>query len=91
MTPVHFGSGDAICALSTVNILQEYLAQSGLPYALLLTSAFYENSINFFFYQKQLDGSYVFSDNLGTNPHSWHSVGTIGLTAAGELQAAGQR
>ena len=64
--------------------LQEYLAESGVPYVLLLTSAFYDNLINFTPYQKQPDGSFSFSDNLGTEPHSWHSVDTIGLTAAGE-------
>ncbi|EIE19581.1 N-terminal nucleophile aminohydrolase [Coccomyxa subellipsoidea C-169] len=74
--------GRKIAHFESKAAVAEYLAQSGLPYGLLLTSAFYENSINFFFYQKQPDGSYVFSDNLGTDPHSWHSVGTIGLTAA---------
>lgn len=66
-----------------IGCLQEYLANSGLPYTLLLTSAFYDNMLNFVFYQKQPDGTYAFSDNLGTEPHSWHSAGTIGLTAAG--------
>ncbi len=56
---------------------------SGLPYTLLLGSMFYENMLNFTFYQKQPDGSYAFSDNVGIEPHAWHSVGTIGLTAAG--------
>ena len=65
--------------------MQEYLAKSGLPYALLLTSAFYDNVTGFMMFQKQSDGSCVYSDNLGEAPHSWHSVGTIGLTAAGRM------
>lgn len=63
--------------------MQEYLKKSGLPYTLLLPSMFYENMIAFTFYQKQDDGSYTFSDNIGVGPHAWHSVGTIGLTTAG--------
>lgn len=65
--------------------MQEYLAQSGLSYALLRPCNFYENMINFTFFQPQADGSYAFCDNMGTAPHAWHSVSTIGLTAAGEL------
>lgn len=60
-------------------LLQDYLAMSGLSYALLRPCNFYENMINFTFYQKQDDGPYAFSDNMGTAPHAWHSVSTIGL------------
>ncbi len=65
-------------------MLQEYLAKSGLPHTLLITCMFYDNMLIFTMYQKQADGSYVFSNNMGNEPHGAHSVSTIGQTVAGE-------
>ena len=64
--------------------IEDYLRESGVPYALLLTCMFYENVINFTAYQKAEGGSYMYGDNLGTAPHGWHAVGDIGQSAAGE-------
>jgi hypothetical protein len=63
---------------------QDYLRESGVPFALLRTCMFFENAINFTSYQKGSDGSYVYGDNLGTAPHGWHAVADIGHSAAGE-------
>ena len=62
---------------------QEYLEQSGVPHACLLTSIFFENFLEGMGPRKQEDGSAAFSTNLGTAPHAWHSVIDIGGSAAG--------
>ncbi len=62
--------------------LQDYLKQSGIPHACLLTSAFFDNFIGGMKLQKQGD-AYCWGHNLGTAPHAWHAVGDIGGTTAG--------
>ena len=64
--------------------VQDYLRESGVPFALLRTSMFFENAINFTSYQKAAEGSYVYGDNLGTAAHGWHAVADVGHSAAGE-------
>ena len=63
--------------------MQEYLKESGVPHACLLTSIFFENFLEGMGPRKQEDGSAAFSTNLGTAPHAWHSVIDIGGSAAG--------
>ncbi|CAK0786873.1 hypothetical protein CVIRNUC_010087 [Coccomyxa viridis] len=62
--------------------IKEYLEQSGVPHACLLTSIFFENFLEGMGPRKQEDGSAAFSTNLGTAPHAWHSVIDIGGSAA---------
>ena len=75
--------GNVIPHFQSKAAIEDYLRESGVPYALLLTCMFYENVINFTGYQKTGDGSYMYGDNLGTAPHGWHAVGDIGQSAAG--------
>ncbi|BDA46618.1 NmrA-like family domain-containing protein 1 [Coccomyxa sp. Obi] len=82
-TITHFESKAAVGRSAQV---QEYLKKSGLPYTLVTPSLFYENMIKNTMYQKQPDGSFIFSDNMGIAPHAWHSVSTIGLTVAAVLE-----
>jgi len=74
---------DVLVRLLRAGCLQEYLKQSGVEYILVLTCAFYDNFINLLSFQKQEDGSFVYGDNLGTEPHSWHAAADVGGTVAG--------
>lgn len=68
--------------------LQDYLKETGLNYTLLLASSLYDNMYHFTVYQKDPDGSYTFSYNLGTAPHAWQARADIGPVAAGRMSRA---
>ncbi len=54
-----------------------------MPWTAVITCCFYDNFKTVFPFQRQPDGSRVWSDNLGTKPLPMHAVADIGETAAG--------
>ena len=84
---LHISRIGSVCSqelmqMSLFRCFQDYLKQSGLPHASLLTSAFFDNFLRGFNLQRQGD-AFCWGHNLGTAPHAWHAVGDIGGSAAG--------
>ena len=72
-----------IASAEGILLVQEYLEQSGLPHACLLTSIFFDNFAKLFHYHIQEDGSFVFTNNLGNAPHAWHAAADVGGSVTG--------
>ena len=68
--------------------MQVYLKNSRVPSTVLLTSMFYDSTVTVFPYQKQEDGSYVFTSNAGAKAHPQCATEDIGASAAGLLSLA---
>lgn len=63
---------------------QDYIRQQGLSATFLITSAYYENYVRWYRYQRLADGTYRLSTNVGTTPFAQNTVADIGESAAGE-------
>jgi taspase (threonine aspartase 1) len=83
--------GRKVAHYETKEEIQHYIDKTGVPATHLMTSAFYNNVITFFQYQKGPDGSYVYAMNCGRNkPFAWCAPETIGESAAVAFEQGGQ-
>ncbi|DBA66689.1 hypothetical protein WJX79_009438 [Trebouxia sp. C0005] len=62
--------------------VEVYLKNSRVPSTVLLTSMFYDSTVTVLPYQKQEDGSYVFTSNAGPKAHPQCATEDIGASAA---------
>lgn len=54
-----------------------------MPWTALLTCCYMDNFAKMWQYQRQPDGTRVWSDNLGSKPLGMHAVEDVGGSAAG--------
>ena len=65
--------------------MQSYIQQHGPPATHLITSAYYENYLRWYQFQKLPDGTYRLGTNVGQKPFAQNTVIDIGLSAAGRV------
>jgi hypothetical protein len=63
--------------------MQEYISAHGPPATHLITSAYYENYLRWYQFQKLTDDTYALSTNVGYKPFAQNTVADIGASAAG--------